>query len=175
MQFDSIQEKKKFGGSLVWVFLSFVALVIVLTLLGFGPPPRIERFWQRRSVLKRVQAAGGWEVLRRESENLVTKHSGKDFLWYDGKKGLLPLPPILATLKPQTIQIDERPDFPPIVRIKFYGMWRTGAQPTPYYAIWVLSGTPPVGFDGQSMIKGNLPFYGVREVHCVTNQIYEVY
>ena len=172
---------------IIWSIIGLFSLMLLLITFGFEPPGlnrlvlHFEKPHQRHVVFERVQSAGGWDILRKESEDLLDKYHGKDFLWMKWETNRPPLPDSIAALKPQIIEIDERTNLPPILRVEIFGMWHTGSEPTPYYGIWIMRNPVPAGFDPQSLIEGQggngvrFGLLGANQVHCITNQICEIY
>jgi hypothetical protein len=172
---------------IIWSVVGVFSLMLLLMIFGFEPPGLnrlvlyFEKPHQRHVAFERVQSAGGWDILRKESEDLLDKYHEKDFFWMKWETNRPPLPNSIAALKPQIIEIDERTNFPSILRVEIFGMWHTGSEPTPYYGIWIMRDPAPVGFNPQSLIEdkgGNgvrFGLLGANQVHCITNQIYEIY
>jgi hypothetical protein len=170
-----------------WNTFAVLSLIWLLMVFGIEPPGfnklvlHFEKPHQRHIAFERVQSAGGWDILRKESEDLLDKYHDKDFLWMKWETNRPPLPSAIAALKPQTIEIDERTNLPPILRVEIFGMWHTGSEPTPYYGIWIVRNPIPAGFEPQSLVKDKggdgvrFGLLGANEVHCITNQIYEIY
>jgi energy-coupling factor transporter transmembrane protein EcfT len=165
----------------VWSIVGLFSLMLILTAFGFEPPGLyrlvllFERPHQRHVIFERIQSSGGWNVLQKESEDLLDKHRGEYFLWDKWHTNMPPLTAALAALKPETVWVDERSNLPPILRIEVFGMWHTGSEPTPYYGIWITRNPLAATLNPQSLIQGQFGLIGANQVHCITNQIYEIY
>lgn len=178
------------------VIIGILAIGVVLVAPAFAPrryarPPfPVQREQQRKTVRERVQAAGGWEVLRRECESLFTNGS-RGFRWepphhavvvpdpmhapsesYETNIDYGPLPPALASLRPQEVRAYALDEQPFIARIKLFGMHMTGTRGVPYYGLWIICGPAAEGYTPE------LDFSGVTvtgEIKKLTNSVFEVY
>jgi hypothetical protein len=165
----------------IWSIVGIISLALLLLVFGIEPPGLyrlvllFEKPHQRRVVFERVQSAGGWDTLRKESEDLLDKHRGGNFLWNKWQTNMPPLTSALAALKPQTVWVDERSNLPPILRVDVFGMWHTGSEPTPYYGIWITRNALAATFNPQLLIQNQFGLIGANQVHHITSQIYEIY
>ena len=185
------------GKLFFWVTL-WGAFLIILGLIGPGlayrrhgrPPFPVQREQQRKLVRERVVAAGGWDVLRRECESLFTNGSGS-FRWVPPQRMVVvayptnspatqyetnidygPLPPALASLRPQEIAGYALDDQPQIARIKLFGAHTTGTRGIPYYGLWIVCGPAPEAFTPK------LDFGGATdtgEIKKIADAVFEVY
>jgi hypothetical protein len=141
------------------IFAVYLILPIV-TGPNRGPSFETQRKWQRKTVEERVQSAGGWAAVRRDCETLVANSPHSYFFWFPPRTNAhvteysnsVPfrsyvtnidyghLPTALATLQPREIESDTITNGPAIVRIKLFGMRRTGMRDIPYYGLWVVCG-----------------------------------
>ena len=151
-----------------WVLLIVVFLVVFWVLI-FAPPFRRhgpslaqQRAEHRKIVFERVQSGGGWSELRRECEFLVTSTPRPGaFEWRppatdahviqysnsipiaDYTTNLVwgSLPPTIAGLQPEVIDCARTGGGAIVVRIKLFGLHRTGTWDISYYGLWVVCGT----------------------------------
>jgi hypothetical protein len=163
--------------SIVGVFLLiFVLLIFNIDPLGIGHIfSNLEKSHQRKIAHDRVNAIGGWEVLRRYSENILDKYHEDNFRWIKWETNRPPLPDSLMALKPQIIVIDGKNNFTSILQIQIFGMWHSVSEPTPKYEIWITHSNFPSSVNPGLLVSRPWEFYGGAKVHYVTNQIYEVY
>jgi hypothetical protein len=159
----------------------FVILVVTVVLIAFIGPPVLdtighhqERNNKYEDALKRVEKAGGWENIKNASLLFFTNIQSKTYFdevyfWRGERKTTNPLPPVLELLQPWRIQCWRDSNNIPILRLKLYGIHRTGRYSEPYYAIWVVcTNVPPnyvpqltgdsAGRIGKIEPKGNLIF-----------------
>jgi hypothetical protein len=121
-----------------FVFRLFGWAVFIFVIAAFLVLPVLAPFGDNRKkvVAKRVQAAGGWIVIQKECESLLTN----DSLQHEKGKYWSPsygaLSNRLAILEPREILFDLDTNHPPVVKIKLYGSGKTDW--TPYYGIWVV-------------------------------------
>ena len=108
------------------------------------PPRWYERHAQRKKVLERVQAAGGWEALRRDCIALIA--TNESIRWVRGAKNDAPLlPPVIKALQPKEVDYISPPKLDsylprvPIVRIKIFGAYATGGHSTPYFGLQIVA------------------------------------
>jgi hypothetical protein len=165
----------------IWSVVGVFSLLLLLMTFGFEPPGlnrlvlHFEKPHQRQVVFERVQMAGGWDILRKESEDLLDKHNGDYFRWDKWHTNMPSLTQAITSLKPQTVWVDERSNLPSILRIDVFGMWHTGSEPTPYYGIWITRYPLPATLNPQILIENQFGILGANQVHCITNQVYEIY
>jgi hypothetical protein len=154
--------------SLLLLMLGVAVWLTVPALTGpnRGPSFATQRKEQRKVCQERVQAAGGWEALRKDCESLLTNASQGYFEWhppitnahvthysnsvpssqYVTNIDYGPLPPTVASLRPKEVEFIVPTNGPIVVRIKLFGMGRSGMRDIPYYGLWVVCGTTPNDF-----------------------------
>jgi hypothetical protein len=151
--------RPEFGLFLVILFAVWFVFVIP-SLLTRGPSFAKQRTEQRKIVFERVRAGGGWDTLRQECEFLVT-NAPRDakFFWisswtnaqfatgysnhvqtfgYHTNIDAGPLPSVIASLQPSEVEFDWPANGATVVKIKLFGIHRTGLWDTPRYGLWVV-------------------------------------
>jgi hypothetical protein len=177
----ALQVRKRPIAHAVWSIVGIFLLMFLLLIFGIEPPgfhyifSHLTKAHQQKIVHEGVQEIGGWDVLRKDSENILDKYHAENFIWIKWETNKPRLPDSLMSLKPQIIGIDERTNFTSILQIKIFGMWHTGSEPTPYYGIWITRSNLPSSTDPALLISRPWEFYDGAKVHYVTNQVYEVY
>lgn len=175
------QVRKRPIAHAVWSVVSIFLLIFVLLIFNIDPLGiryifyNLEKGHQREIAHDRVRAIGGWDILRKDSENILDKYHAENFRWIKWETNKPPLPDSLMALKPKIIGIDEQNNFTPVLEIKLFGMWHTGSEPTPYYGIWITRSNLPSDFAPELLISRPWELLQGTKVHYVTNQIYEVY
>ena len=122
-----------------------------------------QRKGQRKTLHERIQAAGGWAVLRANCQSLVVSSGEGSFSWHrewtNGQvieySNSVPtrqrvtnidygrLPRSLAALQPLDVRFDVTTNEPTVVHIELFNLHRTGRRDIPYYGVWVVCGTAP--------------------------------
>jgi len=134
-----------------WIFIS-IGLVVVLSLIAWlvqqkpgqaiafyhlfsmeEPPFWLQRIEQRQEVRARVQAAGGWDAVRRECLQLWQTNQDGGMVWNKFQTNQPALPPALAALRPMFVNATS----PGIIDITLYGMGETGHRGQAGYGLWV--------------------------------------
>ena len=146
---------------------------------------KADRLNQHKTVVARVQAAGGWAALQRDCEALVKTNQDGEFLWYKFLD-TNPLPPAIAAIQPMEVRYDspgllKRAGFKAqfsIVRINVFGSHRTGGRDIPFFGLEVVCGTNADGYSPLSVVVTNgeqfyTPYYANYEK--MTNWIYEIH
>jgi hypothetical protein len=170
--------------ALAIVFVGAGLILPMLAKVKPKPPLSVQREQQRKEVFNRIEAAGGWEVLRSECLSLLTSNSNH-FFWRPADRVVAgagtansyvtnidygPLPPALTNLKPREVRVT-RTD-PPILQIHVFGHRRTGGG-TPYYYIYIVGGagsedfTPELDFGPSDLLLGAM--------RRITNSVFELY
>jgi hypothetical protein len=122
--------------------------------------------------LKRVESAGGWNVLEQAcltlSSNVIAKYNIPvfNFYWFGGDTNSLPQ--ALQKLGPRAIRLEANKVGVPIMKVQLAGVHRTGYYDAPYYGIWIVCTNLPDyvpiieshehGMRGLVTRKGNLVF-----------------
>jgi hypothetical protein len=132
----------------------------------------VQRASQRKLSQERVQGLGGWAVLAADCRKLVADSKTDYFQWvsiHDSSENDGKLPSSITALKPHEVMFEVSTNAPTVVRIKLFGMHRTGGWDVPYYGLWVVCGgarpdyVPPIT-EGPA-----------RSVAKITNEIFEAY
>lgn len=143
----------------IWGLSVLFSLYFVFVLIPFGPPAWVDRINQRNILQERVNAAGGWDVIRRDCTLFVSNRN--DYLlwvppatnvqmtWFSNHVAMHyttnldygTLPPALATLKPREMRFH-----PPTLEIRLFGMHSTGGHSTPYFGLEIVCGTNANGY-----------------------------
>lgn len=145
-------------------FLVALALVWFLPQIGWRlltwwPPPSVERRAQRREVMERIQAAGGWEVLRRDCVALAELQRTTNFVWprYDTNalRAIAKLRPVIFEFEHKGSDSpaehpDPTPAGPPDVQLVrfhlFLGAHPVGGHATPYFGLEVVTDSQSAGY-----------------------------
>jgi len=157
---------------ILWGCFAFVGVFIVLGVLepDLWPPASVERREQRAKLMERVQAAGGWNSIRRGCISLDEENTGGFYSHFRHTNGL---PAAIVALKPMSVQYQPGCG---CVRIKIFGMHSTGGHSTPYFGLEVdtssnnLSYNHGAGYDNGGVIGNH---HSVAEQ--VAEGIYELY
>jgi hypothetical protein len=169
-------------------FAIWILFLVVVSIQRHGPSLASQRTEHRKIVLARGLDAGGWEVLHRDCEFLVTNNHGNNFNWHPPWTNAIagvfsngvqigqyhtnidcgPLPPAVANLKPQDIEFDVPKSEPTVVCIKLFGMGRTGTWDISYYALLVVFGSTNKDY----VPSVNWP--PGRQINKVADSIFEV-
>ena len=178
-------------GFVLFLVILFAVLFVIPSLLTRGPSFAKQRTEQRKVVLERVQAIGGWAVLRRECEFLVT-NAPRDarFFWHSSWTNAQfgtgysnhvqtfgyhtnidagPLPTVIASLQPSEVEFDWPANGATVVKIKLFGIHRTGLWDTPRYGLWVVCASTNRDY----MPAPDPPYY--KDVNKVADSIFEAY
>jgi len=154
---------------LVWGGFAFVGVLMFLGLLNPSawPRPSVERREQRRKVTERVEAAGGWDAIRRDCMILAEQHTNGFYShWNDTN-----LPPAILALKPRTVEY--HPHYGR-VSMRIFGNHSTGGHSSPYFGLEVVTEKrdgykPGEGYGGG--VIGNRHTTNTQ----VADGIYEIY
>jgi hypothetical protein len=153
-------------------FLGWVALIPLAVILSFVIHPTPLKFRQeRRIAFERVEAAGGWDVIKKDCL-LLTNQPGGYFVWFRRSTNYSDLPPALAALKPIEVRffIDEKLHVP-IVRIHVLGISDTD-RTEPYFGFWIVCA--PTSDDYKPNFDfGSRSFQGKSLL--ITNSVFEIY
>lgn len=166
----------------LWGILAFGSFLFLYVFSSGAWPPRwFERKQQRAQVLERVNAAGGWDVLRNECVDLMKAHQTNGFFWFHRNDTNIASSTLLA-LKPQEVRFepyDSRNSNNLVVEIKIFGMHSTGGHSTPAYWIFVLCNTnADTTSYVPSIVQSDAGYpYGHPRHHYrqITNNIFEIY
>ena len=165
--------------------LGFTLFFCWFLLLGNWPPQWWERRLERQEALQRVQAAGGWAVLRSDCMLLAGTNHFERFsryspLIWEGHDEILPsaivkLNPLRVLLYPPKSYnndplypaLQKKDHYPEIwvVHIMLSG-WPDANHQKPYYGFDVICGTEPASYQ---------PTNPTRSARKVAGGIYEIY
>ncbi len=155
---------------------SVILLVILVVpfffaeVLTWWPPIPVERHIQREKLAERVQAAGGWDAVRRDCVVFAELHTNGCFWPWDDTNSL---PSALAALKP--LRVRYSPQYG-CVSVRIFGEHSTGGHSTPYFGLEVNTSTNSAdykhgtGYDNGGVI-GNYQSVAKQ----VAEGIYEIY
>ncbi len=138
----------------------FKILIAILLVAVFVAPPVLERIGHARerkniykSALQRVQEAGGWQNIQAASLQFFTNAQPKSYFdeeyfswWKRERRNTNALPSALEALQPWRIQFYPDGNGVYELRLKLYGIHRTGTYSQPYYAIWVICTNVPANY-----------------------------
>lgn len=156
----------------IWGGIAFVGVLIVLSILNpkIWPPASVERREQRAKLLERVQAAGGWDAIRRACVSFAEQNTNGFYSHFRDTNGL---PAAMIALKP--IIVEYQPEFG-CVRIRIFGMYRTGGHSTPYLGLEVDTSTNSVSYNhGAGYDNGGVIGNHHEVAEQVAEGIYELY
>ena len=137
--------------------------------LEWWPPVSIERRTQREKLGERVQAAGGWDAIRRDCISLADQHTN-GFLWYRRDTNL---PPAILALKPLTVEYE--PQYG-CVRMRIFGAHSMPAHSSPYFGLEVDTSTNSARYKhGTGYDNGNVMGNHHSVAEQVAEGIYELY
>lgn len=160
-----------------WIVVVFFAAGLVdIFIPDLFHPLWLERGLQRQTLIHRVHAAGGWQVIRQACIALVQTNDSVQWIRWRTNHALA-LPPAIMALQPDQVHYtspkrlgrepDENPV--PVVRIKLFGLHRTGGHSTPYLGIEVVATSPNEEYTPKSPWGGDLKYRKVSE------GVYEVF
>lgn len=148
---------------------AFVGVLVFLGILAptMWPPLSVERREQRAKVMERVQAAGGWDAIRRDCVILAAQNTNGFYSHFRDANGL---PTAIVALKPMTVEY-----VPPegCVRIRIFGMHSTGGHSTPYFGLEIACGTNAESYRPQA--HGGVSGNHFNSYEQVAGRVYEIY
>jgi hypothetical protein len=136
----------------------FKILIAFVLFFAIVAPPLLERIghWQERKriyrdSLQRVDKAGGWQSIENASLAFATNigpktHFSQDYYWRGKRLTTNELSPTLEALQPWRIQFEPDEHGVPMIRIRLFGIHRTGTYDEPYYGIWVVCTNASLGY-----------------------------
>lgn len=141
------EQTLKIGGKICYYALKWVAIIFLLVIgldfIASWPPHWIERMNQRKIVLERVQAAGGWPAIKSDCAGIVATGTTNGFHWFHRDTNASPLPKSLTALKPHMVDLWPEKDGMQSVRIQIFGMHSTGGRGQDFYILKVVCPLPP--------------------------------
>ncbi len=177
MQNTTIWHRRRVVGTALGSLAASVVLAALLFPIFARPHPRPAPTLdeQRQEAARRVQAIGGWSVLRTQTDALL-QAQGEKLEEMDWRSRDLPAP--LSYLRSLGLRAyaRDRVEPPRIVEIKFFGMHRTGGTDDPYYALWVLPRSASPGSEPKLKDFWNVPVDPARcQMQKVADGVYEVF
>ena len=167
---DNTTPKSKFPstGFIVVLLVIVVVPVFFSWLTTWWPPLSVERREQREKLMERVQAAGGWDAIRRDCIALAAQNTNGFYSHFRDTNGL---PAAIVALKPMMVEY-----VPPegCVRIRIFGMHSTGGHSTPYFGLEVACGTNAESYRPQPA-HGGVSGNHYDSYEQVADRIYEIY
>jgi hypothetical protein len=170
--------------SAAWVFgisLALLALYFFWPRLISGAflPAWYERRAQRQKVKERIQAAGGWEALRRDC--IAFAGTNENIRWLRWVTNAPTLPPVIMALQPQQVYYvspkfrakDSREPKIPIVQIMLFGTPSSGGHLTPYFGLEVVA--TPSKEDYTPEPHPAVPGFGHNDYRKVSEGVYEIF
>ena len=168
---DSSTPKSRFPstGFKVLLLVIFVAYCFAY-FTTWWPPISVERRTQRKKIVELVQAAGGWDALRRDCVSFAEQHTnGFSSHWRQTND----LPKAIVALRPLTVQYE--PEYG-CIRMRIFGAHSTGGRSRPYFGLEVDTSTNSAAYKhGTGYDNGGV----IGNHHEIANQvadgIYEIY
>ena len=155
-----------------WVLIIFL-ISFCFEYLTFWPPHWLERNQQRKIVMERVQQAGGWEVIKKDCNDLVISNTATGFQWFShwNDTNNPSLPKSLATLKPREVDLWPEKDGMQSIRIQIFGAHSTGGRGQDFYILKIVCPLPPSIKSPFSIDPNAKVQYGDRKI---VDGVYEV-
>ncbi len=171
---DNSAPKSKFPstGFIIVLLVIFVVPVFFSWFTTWWPPISVERRSQREQLAERIQAAGGWDAVRRDCISFAEQHTNDIYLSYSRLHDTN-LPPAILALKP--LSIEYAPQYG-CVRMRVFGAHRMPAHNSPYFGLEVDTSTNSASYKhGTGYDNGNVMGNHHSVVEQVAEGIYELY
>lgn len=154
----------------VYYFGWFAWIPLTVFLFFIIHPSPLKFRQERRIAFERVEAAGGWNAIKKDCCLLTNQPDGY-FLWFM-RSNYSGLPPAIAALKPIEVRcfVDEKLHAP-IVRIHVLGISDTD-RTEPYFGFWIVCAPTPEDYNPQFDF-GSRSFQGKSLL--ITNSVFEIY
>jgi hypothetical protein len=167
----SNESQKKISARPVFLFSWLITIPLSVFLFFLIHPSPLKLQKEKRIAFERVQAAGGWEAIKRDC-SLLTNQSDGYFVWFRRSTNYADLPPAIAALKPFEVRsfTDERLHVP-IVRIHVLGLTSTD-DAWPHYGFWIICGETPADYKPKFDFSA-MNFRGYARL--ITNSVFEIY
>lgn len=167
----SLSTTSKLLRLLLCILLGLVLLLILFPSVAiWWPPVSVERRRQKEILTQRVEAAGGWDAVRRDCITFAGQNPNGFYSHFMETNGL---PPAILALKPMLVQ------YVPAygcVQIRIFGMHRTGGHSTPYFGLEVDTSSNNVTYHhGTGYENGGVIGNHDSVPQQVANGIYEIY
>jgi hypothetical protein len=166
----SNESRKKISARPVFLFSWMVTIPLSVFLFFLVNPSPLKLQKEKRIAFERVQAAGGWEAIKRDCWLLTNQPNGY-LVWHRRGTNYSDLPPAVAALKP--IEVRGFPDeqlHVPVIRIHVLGIADTDSC-WPYLGYWIVCGDTPTDYKphfdfGARNFKGR--------VTAIANSVFEI-
>jgi len=168
---DSTPSRSSLPRLLLLIAIAFFIFFFILpSCLTWWPPASVERREQRAKFMERVQAAGGWDAIRRDCIAFAAQNTNGFYSHFRDTNGL---PAAIVALKPMIVEY-----VPPTgcMRIRIFGMHSTGGHSTPYFGLEVDTSTNSVSYNhGSGYDNGGVIGNHHSVAEKVAEGIYELY
>ena len=154
----------------LWILVGLLVLFFVIqSLLTWWPPASVERRTQRQRLTERLEAAGGWDTVRRACIALAEQNTNGFYShWLDTN-----LPPAIVALRPLIVQYSPAWG---CGRMRIFGIHSTGGHSTPYFGLEVDTSTNSIGYKhGSGYDNGGVIGNYHSEAVQVADGVYEIY
>ena len=172
----------------IWGLFAVLSFYFIFVFTPAGPPAWVDRIDQRNKLQERVKTAGGWDLIRRDC-TLFVSNRNEFFYWfppatnvqvtwfsnnvamhYTTNENYGTLPPALAALKPREMRY-----YPPVLKIRLFGMHSTGGHSTPYFGLEVVCGTNIPEYRPNKGNSGGVSGNHHSTFKKIAEGIYEIY
>lgn len=124
---------------LLIAIVAFTFFFILPAFLVWWPPVFVERHSQRAKLAERVQAAGGWDAVRRDCIAFAAQNTNGFYShWRDTN-----FPPAILALKPMIVKYAPQDG---CISMWIFGIHSTGGHSTPYFGLEVDTSTNSAGY-----------------------------
>jgi hypothetical protein len=156
-------------GFIVALLAIFTFSIPVSWFATWWPPTSVERRGQRAKLMERVEAAGGWDAIRRDCIAFAAQNTNGVYShWGDTN-----LPPAILALKP--MMVEYYPQYG-CVSMRIFGMHSTGGHSRPFFGLEVDTSTNSQGYKhGTGYDNGGVIGNHHSVAEQVTEGIYEIY
>ena len=168
----SEQIKKHPVVHIIWGIFALLGILVFFGILNpeMWPPASVERREQRAKIMVRVQAAGGWDAIRRDCMTFAAQNTNGFYSHWRDTNGL---PPAIVTLKPMTVEYE--PAYG-CVCMRIFGMHSTGGHSTPYFGLEVDTSSNSASYNhGTGYNNGGVIGNHHSTAEKVADGIYEIY
>jgi len=174
---DAVNTEEKTPGRIgEIVYLTSKWLTLILSLyLGlaylpsFWPPRWMERRDQRKQVIQRVEAAGGWAKLVQDTQILLATNDSPYVRISPRWETNFVLPTTIATLKTRDVELSKM-EGPSTALLHIFGYHSTGGRGQANYWLFVVE----EGSEKKA-IESLRSRFSNRTIRQITNSVFEVY
>jgi hypothetical protein len=125
---------------------------------------------QQKKLAARVQSAGGWDAIRHGCIDLAEQNTNGFYSRWHDTNGL---PAAVAALKPMLVEY--QPELG-CIRVRIFGMHRTGGHSTPYFGLEVDTSTNSAGYKHGTEYENGGAAGNYHSTYIqVAEGIYEIY